>query len=214
MDLLTRLTTHSHASGLTPAVLGTLFGPLVFGLTGDGAGGSGVGGCMETHAAYVRAAGGMEHLLLAWIRGREAGHPPLTGDFPRTLAAWVGGYPSGVVDDHTLERGVARGGVRWVRVRRVERTVRSYSRDLVGSAAEWVVEGAGWDAWGKEGRVSERHRKRLGMTAALRATDAGDADWGTFEDSGFKDGFVDKLRFDLNERAKQVRQSPLGSRPC
>lgn len=163
----------------------------------------------------------MEHLLLASIRGQEATHERLTGDFPCTLIAWVRGYPFGIVDDATVDVGAARNGVRKVVVRKAEKTVRSYSRDLVRSCTDWAGEWKEWREVVKGGvTISERHRLRLALkTAALPnrtgGTPTGRGDegrdkvedgWGSFEDSGFVDeGLGEKLRFDLGEGAKQVR---------
>jgi hypothetical protein len=162
----------------------------------------------------------LEHLLLAWIRKQEGDHERLKGDFPRTLGAWVRGYPSGIISDQTLELGEVRSGVKKVKVVKAQRTVRSYSRDLLASCGDWTGE---WSAWGKTVRdgveLTDVHRRRLGLkTAALpsrtkgtpehRKTKSGGSaeGWNAFEDSGFMDeGLGEKLRFDLSEGAKAVR---------
>jgi hypothetical protein len=223
LNLLSRLASHSHTSGLTPTHLSTLFGPLIFGLLdplSSFSAAAGVGTFSETHAAYVRASGALEHLLLAHIRAQESIHPRLTGDFPRNLGAWVRGYPFGIVSDETMDVGAARDGTRKVMVRKAGKVVRSYSRDLLGSCADWAGEWKGWGEVVKDDvTLTERHRLRLDLKTATLPTRAGrtpnsckdegrdtlDDGWGSFEDSGFLDeGLGDKLRFDLGEGAKQV----------
>lgn len=192
----------------------------MFGLTSPSHTTSGVGTFSATHASLVRSSGALEHLLLAWIRKQEAEHERLKGDFPRTLGAWVRNYPSGMISDATLELGEARSGVRKVKVMKAQRTVRSYSRDLLASCGDWSGE---WSAWGRvvrEGVVlSDAHRRRLGLKSNTlpfgtkatpenrkkQSTGSVDGGWNEFEDSGFVDeGLGEKLRFDLSERAKAV----------
>ncbi|KAI5449422.1 hypothetical protein NCC49_004706 [Naganishia albida] len=217
-ELLSRLASHSHTSGLTPTHLSTLFGPLIFGLTDSTHSSAGVGTFRDTHACYVRSSGATEHLLLAWIRKQEAEHERLKGDFPRTLSAWAKGYPQGIMDDQTLNLGEARKEVRKVRVVKARRTVRSYSKDLLASCGDWATE---WSQWGKVIRdgvvLTDIHRRRLGVKSDTlpfrimgtpdhrKKTSGGSVDggWNEFEDSGFMDeGLSEKLRFDLSEGAK------------
>lgn len=118
LDLLSLFVRHSRDSGLTPHALGSIFGPLFFGLRpsnlpqgdlpqGDLPQGNlpqgdlqqgdetstGVGMFEETYEAFVGARGAMVHLVLAFVRCQRAGHDRLTGDFPRMLEVWIGDYP-------------------------------------------------------------------------------------------------------------------------
>ncbi|KAJ9114225.1 hypothetical protein QFC22_005677 [Naganishia vaughanmartiniae] len=145
--LLSRLTAHSHISGLTPVTLSSLFGPLIFGLEDAS--------FTATHTAYIRAAGATEHLLLAFIRAQAAAHDRLKGDFPRTLREWIQGYPTApgmIITDRELDLGLPRKGVRAVAVHMMQRNVRSYTRDLIKSHVDWVAGyetqlGTKWRPW-------------------------------------------------------------------
>ncbi|KAJ9127313.1 hypothetical protein QFC24_000720 [Naganishia onofrii] len=145
--LLSRFTAHSHISGLTPVTISSLFGPLIFGLEDAS--------FTATHAAYIRAAGATEHLLLAFIRAQAAAHDRLKGDFPRTLREWVQGYPTApgmIISDRELDLGLPRKGVQAVPVHVIQRNVRSYTRDLIKSHVDWVRGyeaqlGTKWKPW-------------------------------------------------------------------
>lgn len=146
-SLLSRVTAHSHLSGLTPVTLSSLFGPLIFGLEDAS--------FTATHAAYIRAAGATEHLLLAFIRAQAAAHDRLKGEFPRTLREWIQGYPSApgvIISDRELDLGLPRKGVRAVPVHLMQRNVRSYTKDLIRSHMDWVTGfeaqlGTKWRPW-------------------------------------------------------------------
>jgi hypothetical protein len=183
-NLLMHLTAHSTDSGLTPSILSSLFGPLLFGL--------GPSACpFETaHAAFVRASGATEHLILAFIRWEQSNHSKLKGSFPRKLTEWIKGYPGMIISDRELAQGLPRRGVRVEKLEKIRRTVRAYSKDLISAGQEWPGEmnrygGKRWEAWEsvlphehvrrKPGpRVSEgprlpvlteKHRKRMNLTA-------------------------------------------------
>lgn len=195
-DLLGRLTAHSLQSGLTPARLSALFGPLLFGL--------GRPSCSfeKAHASYIRASAATEHLLLAFIRSQHASHDRLRGEFPRALKAWIRGYPSMIVSDHQLARTIPRKEAQVVRARLAHRTVRAYSRDLLQDGATWQVD------LPRSLRLSEAHRRRLALDKdvlpRLPAAVAPDSAWSVFEEAGFaRHSIADRLQFDLTEGAKR-----------
>lgn len=198
-DLLSRFVAYHPASGLTPHHLAATFGPLLFGLSADNQATGyavGVGTFQETHAVYAKGRAAIEHLLVAWIRAQRAAHDRLTGDFPRTLDTWLFDYPQCLTHPETRQHNI--------RVIQIRRTVRSYSSGLLASHREWVDDRwATWRALG-EPRLTASHRARLGMREKDGEAGAG-AGWGEFESLGFGEGLGDRLRFDLGERAKQVR---------
>ena len=101
---------------------------------------------MATHASFVRAAYATEHLLLAHIR--TSGQTGLgVTDLPSRLKSWVAGYPSMVASDADLARATPRQGAKMVRCERVSRSVRAYSRDLIGTAELWADDIEHWEAW-------------------------------------------------------------------
>lgn len=143
--LLSKCTAHSHNSGLTPHALASYFAPLLFDIPTNVT-------CLASHAVFVRAAAATEHMILASIRA--SGRPTAGGglgltDLPSRLKEWVNGYPSMVVSDADLSRGMPRRAARVIRCETASRTVRAYSRDLVGSAELWGSETPNWDAWNR-----------------------------------------------------------------
>ncbi|KAL7424843.1 hypothetical protein Q5752_000528 [Cryptotrichosporon argae] len=139
--LLTRFAAHSHASGLTPHALSSLFAPLLFDVPASST-------CMVAHSAFVRAAYATEHLILSHIRSSGRRDGVGVSDLPSRLQGWVKGYPAMVASDAELARGRPRKGARVVRCEVAAKTVRAYSRDLVATSETWAAELPGrWDAW-------------------------------------------------------------------
>lgn len=195
-DLLARLTAHSLQSGLTPAKSSSLFGPLLFGL--------GRTSCSfeKAHASYIRSSAATEHLLLAFIRSQHATHDRLRGEFPRSLKAWIRGYPQMIASDHQLAKAVPRKEARLLRVKVAHRTVRAYSRDLMRDGPMWNID------LPASPRLSEAHRRRLAIDTDVlprsASTTARDSAWSAFEEAGFaRHSIADRLQFDLTEGAKR-----------
>lgn len=142
--LLSKCTAHSHNSGLTPHALASHFAPLLFDIPTNVT-------CLASHAAFVRAAAATEHMILANIRASGGGAGGGLGlmDLPSRLKEWVNGYPSMVVSDADLARGMPRRAARVIRCETAARTVRAYSRDLVATAELWGSETPNWDAWNR-----------------------------------------------------------------
>lgn len=193
-DLLSRLAANAISSGLTPIVLASLFGPLLFGL--------GSSGSAFTHAytAYLRASHASEHLLLSFIRWQET-QSQFTGALPVRLKDWIRGYPSMLTPVERMEK--PRKTARLVRLGSVRRNVRLYSPDLLRTAASWsTVKGdfQGCKEWSRicpanlnlPPRYADTYRKFLnvpatfhpemgaGSTASSPGAGGGsDMDWGS-----------------------------------
>ncbi|KAF5380338.1 hypothetical protein D9757_007926 [Collybiopsis confluens] len=143
-------------SGHTPPSLSPLFGPLFFGLGPTGL------PFHHTYMFYLRSVNAMEHILLAFIRWQNTSDA--TGNYsniltsgtastlgvPRRLKEWIKGYPamlntsmnrpsSAILASSFDQRPSPRPrkGARTVRMTSVKRNVKTYSRDLVKTAASW-----------------------------------------------------------------------------
>ncbi len=167
--LLSRLSAYSHASGCNPTALSSYFGPLLFGC--------GRPSCSFdlAHTAYVRSAGATEHLLLSYIRWQAATQDRIKGGIPRSLKDWIKGYPSMIMSDRVMDRGLPRKGVKVLKVERATRVVRAYSRDLLRTGQTWASDmqrdhGATWDAW--ERVILEGGRPRGAASQPTLAVDA------------------------------------------
>lgn len=146
--LLSRLAAHSHLSGLTPHALSSLFAPLLFDIPANAP-------ALASHTTFVRAAAATEHLLLAYIRSTSQSTDLGLNDLPGRLKEWVTGYPSMVISDNDLVKGLPRKGSRVVRCERATRSVRSYSKDLLSTVETWP-ETDQWPAWERIVLRSER----------------------------------------------------------
>ena len=149
LSLLARLTAHSSSSGHTPPTLSPLFGPLIFGL------GPAALPFHHTYLQYLRVTNAMEHILLAFVRWQDAPSNESAGSFgggpgsaaslgvPTRLKDWIRGYPAMLPEPATRSRKndrlQPRRGARTVRVVSVRRNVRTYTPDLVKSAASWAT---------------------------------------------------------------------------
>jgi hypothetical protein len=115
-------------------VLGSLFGPLLFGVPASSP-------VYETHAAFSRSALATEHLLLAFIRSQAHASASHAGALPSRLQTWISGYPSMIT---TAERALAltgvRPGVKTIRAEGLRRDVRAYAPELFRSAESWPIE--------------------------------------------------------------------------
>jgi len=129
-DLLSRLAANAVSSGLTPIVIASLFGPLLFGL------GSSASASTNTYTAYLRSSHASEHLILAFVRWQET-HSQFTGALPGRLKDWIRGYPNMLAPVERMEK--PRKAARLVRIGSVRRNVRLYSPDLVRTAASWSM---------------------------------------------------------------------------
>ncbi|KIJ44471.1 hypothetical protein M422DRAFT_252076 [Sphaerobolus stellatus SS14] len=228
LSLLSRLTTHATSSGLTPATLAALFGPLLFGL------GSSALPFHHTYGAYLRCSHATEHLLLSYVRAQP-------GPLPSRLADWIRGYPSMLPAANRLDK--ARPGARIMRLNTVKRNIRLYSTDLVRTAASWDL-GSSKEWMRVVGpphmklvpRYSDEYRKRMDLPPSFgpetglesvrisvtgkdqddsrgkeeesRFRSLTDLKWGEFENLGFGGGggsTEKRLQFDLNEGARNTR---------
>ncbi|KAL5512303.1 hypothetical protein ACEPAG_3295 [Sanghuangporus baumii] len=167
-SLFSRLLANSTSSGLTPAALASLFGPLLFGLP--------TASFHSAYTAYLRSAHATEHLLLSYVRLQVSEASP-SAPPPRRLISWVQGYPATLAPIDSFER--PRLGARTRRVASVRRNVRLYSEDLVRTCAAWAKgpEGAAVrnsKEWGRiapekrdgsrlDPRYSDTYRKKLDL---------------------------------------------------
>lgn len=167
-SLLSRLLANSTSSGLTPAKLASLFGPLLFGLP--------TASFHSAYSAYLRSTHATEHLLLSYVRLQVSEAPP-SAPPPRRLISWVQGYPATLAPIDSFER--PRLGARSRRVASIRRNVRLYSEDLVRTCAAWARGPEGAAArnskeWGRiapenrngsrlDPRYSDAYRKKLDL---------------------------------------------------
>lgn len=145
LSLLTRLTANGTSSGHTPPTLSPLFGPLLFGL------GPATLAFHHAYMHYLRSANATEHLLLAFIRWQDtprlgassamypSGSSAALG-VPIRLREWIKGYPAMLtfVNEKKNVKPQPRKGAKTVVLSTVRRNVRSYSPDLVKTAATWA----------------------------------------------------------------------------
>lgn len=179
-SLLSSVVAHSRQNGMTPSLLGRLFGPLLFGLPSDVP-------FDKTYHAYIRTSNATEHLLLSYIR---QGHASATGLPPR-LQDHVGRYPTCLAADlNMLAPHIEREPLTLL-----ERAVRMFSPDLVQTACEQP-----WAAWecamaARPPRWSQVQHKLLpgherglrhGQNPASQGTTFAQAEWGQFEAQGFE----------------------------
>lgn len=134
---------------------------------------------MVAHTAYVRAAAGTEHMLLAYIRSSGDGNGLGVTDLPFRLKEWIKGYPAMISSDADLARGKPRRGARVVKCEVATRSVRAYSRDLILNAETWVNDiPGGWDSWdrvvlktrrgdGSRPRFSPAWRRKMAVKETL-----------------------------------------------
>lgn len=142
LSLLTRLTANGTSSGHSPPTLSPLFGPLLFGL------GPATLAFHHTYVHYLRSANATEHILLAFIRWQDT--PRLAAMYPSGSAAslgvpirlreWIKGYPAMLTfpNEQKNAKPHPRKGAKTIVLSTVRRNVRSYSPDLVKTAATWA----------------------------------------------------------------------------
>jgi len=127
----------------------TTFGPLLFGL------GPAALPFHHTYLEYLRATNVMEHVLLSFVRWKDAQSNESFGSFgggpgsaaslgvPTRLKDSIRGYPAMLPGPATRSRKHDRlqpcHGARTVRVVSVRRNVRMYTPDLVKAAASWAA---------------------------------------------------------------------------
>lgn len=190
-DLLARFAANAVSSGLTPIVLASLFGPLLFGL------GPSASAFTQAYTSYLRASHASEHLLLSFIRWQET-QAQFTGALPVRLRDWIRGYPGMITPVERMEK--PRKTSRLVRLGSIRRNVRLYSPDLVRTAASWsTVRGDFQDSkdWSRicpanlklPPRYADTYRKfmnvpptfhpEMGAGSTAGAEGENDTDWGS-----------------------------------
>lgn len=125
----------------------------------------------QTYAAYLRSSHAVEHLLLSYLRNTEIVSKHTATSMPSRLKDWIRGYPVMIPPLKDLEK--PRRGCKLVKLASTRRRVRTYSPDLVRTAASWG--GAGdqsrrreWTrvtASGSGPKYTDAYRKRLNIPA-------------------------------------------------
>lgn len=214
LDLLAATATYTSVNGSSPKKLSAIFSSYIFGLPADEP-------FERTYAAFTRFTNATEHLLLAFIRGNT----DQLGGVPPKLKQFVYDYPNCL----SLPTAAIRPDTQLRDVKRVSRLCRFYTPDLIQTAGTWdVPRSKSWNAlypWvvpstdkpalpayapsykhllnirdEEEGGGGDNEHQKFKTTT--------EKDWFSFATAGFSAEPTEKLKFDLNESARQRHRGP------
>lgn len=209
-DLLSSTAAYSSANGSSPKKLSAIFSSYIFGLPADEP-------FERTYAAFARFSNATEHLLLAYIRCNT----DQLGSVPTKLKIFVQDYPKNLPPPNSAIRPDAQ----LREVRRASRLTRFYTQDLIQAAGTWQVpRSKAWNALYPMTRDSNKanlpvfagtYKHLLNIHTDEPETDDNqryrstvEKDWADFATAGFSPEPQDKLKFDLNESARQRHRGP------
>lgn len=210
-DLLSATAAYAGVNGSTPKKLSAIFSAYIFGMPCDEP-------FERSYAAFTRYTNATAHLLGAFIRCNT----DQLGSVPPKLQIYIKDYPNDLASSPT---SAIRPDVQLRDVKRVSRLTRFYHPDLIQSAPHWEVpRSKAWNAlypWKQtEGSpadpvFSSGYKHLLNIAGDESESDehqrfktTTEKDWFSFASAGFQAAPKDKLRFDLNESARQRHRGP------